>query len=178
MEIVPMRINLKEVSNRGQDFSYDQKHTEMSEKLANLIGQNDYSVKFNITPLNNDYFLTGQIETVIDEVCSKCGQKMKYSIKKKLYETIINDKLMHGAKTMPEDDVDVLTVQAGQFDLGSYIYEIFALEWPNYPYCGIDKCLHQDEINETIESINNPIKEIAVDKGHPGFKSLKKLKIS
>ncbi len=185
-----MIINLAEIPEEGRNYEYTTETGEVTEALADLIGENKYTTQFTIRPLNTrDFVLTGSIQTKSKELCSYCGQKIQFPLTVKFNEILIPPQEMtrdgHYAKpnhfTENEaGDLQSFEYSAGmKLNIGEYLHESIALQVPYNPAPEIsakgdcsDCGLNVQNLLKTYEEKPTPLEET-----NP-FAVLKTLKIT
>ena len=140
-----MKIKLNEISEQGENYTFNRDSAELNNDLKDLVGNNAYSINLYIRPLNSrDFSLSGQIETTCNEQCSRCGEDFNLKITKKVNEILIpnqeQDRTSRYAKSSvnvdeSEDEISVSEYSKLQFDLGDFLHEAIALEIPFTPHC-------------------------------------------
>ena len=73
-QIFPLHITLSEVPPVGRSFIYTREGGELNQGLEELIGSNEYELKFFIQPIDSQtYELRGHLRTKIEPLCSLCA---------------------------------------------------------------------------------------------------------
>ncbi len=140
-----MRINLAEIKEEGEAFSWNNKTGEVNKVMSDLIGQNPYQADFFIKPLNSkDFELRGSIKTATPEQCARCGNDINFPIDTKFVEFLIPkqdqprgghySKVNHVSESQ-NDGPDSSEYEGQHFDMGEYLHEVVALSVPFNPKC-------------------------------------------
>jgi uncharacterized protein len=138
----PLEIELHELPPDGREFTYDRQSGELNGVLKDLVGTNDYQVRFKLTPMGNTYDLRGEIQTQLDLQCSLCAIDFKFPVKSQLHELIVIQKPLgkrdHQGRAnhvheLEESGPDYIVLESGWFNAGEYIHEMVALAEPIRP---------------------------------------------
>ena len=160
------KVNLKNISGKGLEFSYDEKSQEMTEKLRPLIGDNDYNISIHIQSEGpSSYSVSGAIQTQLNLLCSRCAYEFKEPIQKKFKEKIFlqtkqkrKDKEVksnHFSELMSQENFT--TTDQALFDVGEFLHELIAIEEPLRPL-GTKNCDEKNFHCEHLESIKQELK--------------------
>lgn len=139
-----MIINLAEIPEEGRNYEYSTESGEITDALADLIGENKYVTQFSIRPLNTrDFSLTGSIKTKSKELCSYCGQKIQFPVNVKFNEILIPPQEMtrdghyakpnHFTENQTEGPQSFEYSPGMKLNIGEYLHEAIALEVPYNP---------------------------------------------
>lgn len=139
-----MIINLAEIPEEGRSFEYTSESGEVTDALADLIGDNKYLIEFSVRPLNSrDFTLSGSIKTRSKEICSYCGQGIQFPIQVKFMEFVIPPQEMtrdgHYVRSSNFVENDPDSPQSFEYspgmklDIGEYLHETIALNVPYNP---------------------------------------------
>ncbi len=140
----PTEIVLKDLPLDGRDFTYVRETGELNEALKDLIHDNDYQVKFRLTPVGNAYSLKGEMTTQMDLQCSKCASDLKFPVAAKLNELIVVEEPVgkgdqfsraNHAHELQDSGPDYLMLENEGFKVTDYIHEVVALAEPIQPTC-------------------------------------------
>lgn len=168
------KINLKSISGKGLDFSYNQKSQEMTKKLKPLIGDNDYNISLHIQNEGlSSYSISGAIQTHLNLLCSRCAYEFTEPLQKKFKEKIFLQKKQkrkdkevksnHFSELMNQDNF--ITTDQALFDIGEFLHEQIAIEEPLRPL-GAKSC---DKENFHCEHLENMKHELKKKKRSPVF---------
>lgn len=191
-----LKIQLFDISENGQLYSFNRTTGELNEILADLIQNEDYVAEIQILPMNNrDFILKGFVKTRAPELCSRCGISILFPLKAEFAEVLIpqqesggrNGKYSrsnHVSETLVDDSVLSQTSTTeyplnGEFDLGEFIHEMVALELPINPAPALDendKCLDCG-IDVSKEPLHFEEKNEVFEVKKSPFSVLKNLKI-
>ena len=160
------KINLKNISEKGLDFSYNQKSPEMTKRLKPLIGDNDYNITVHIqNEGSSSYSVSGTIQTQLNLLCSRCAYEFKEPIQKKFKEKIFLQKKQkrkdreiksnHFSELMSQDSFT--TTDQAYFDLGDFLQELITIEEPLRPL-GTKQCDEENFYCEHLENMKQELK--------------------
>lgn len=185
-----MKIKLNEISVDGKSFECDTKSGELVQSLKDLIGSIPHNAKFFIKPINSkDFQMTGHIQTLVPESCSRCGIEFKFDVNQKFNEILIPHqpgdrtgkyaKVNHISEAAQEGPSVVEYEPNMTFDMGEYLHEQVAIALPFNPAppekANGDCSLCDKPVRGVIFSYNEEMPEEKTD--NP-FEALKKLKIN
>ncbi len=139
-----MKINLQEIPEEGKKFDWDDKSGELVEVLRDLIDSTPHSAVFFIRPINSrDYEMTGSIQTLVPESCSRCGIDFKFDVNQKFHEILIphqpDDRTGKYARVnhvseATQEGPSVSEYNANYvFEIGEYLHEQVAIALPFNP---------------------------------------------
>ena len=140
-----LQINLKNLSNRGMDLYYDQKSTELTQRLSSLIGDNNYIIKAHIRNVgHSSYTISGTIQTCLNLLCARCAYEFKEPINKQFEEKILlQQKLTRIDKSVRSNHFselinteDFTVTNNALFNIGDFFHELIAIEEPLRPLGG------------------------------------------
>jgi uncharacterized metal-binding protein YceD (DUF177 family) len=123
----------------------------------------------------------------LPQVCGQCGDDISLRVHKKFSDMLMEKphepRGSHYSKGMSVEAATQLPTEVAYykndvFDLGSYIHELFAIEIPDYPECRINDCPKLQEIKKKISDLNSESVDFHEKQGHPGFTSLKNIKLN
>jgi uncharacterized metal-binding protein YceD (DUF177 family) len=158
-------VNLKEIGLEGESFHYTRKAGELNKRLADLIGNHDYSVNLTIRPMGNVFEISGDISTQMDLLCARCGRDAKEKIGEKFNEIILvldeRPRAGHSGHTGTTDEGPFCNyVTSYTFDLAEFVHEHIAAAEPYKPLCSEPDCeevYKKAQILDTSPEIeNNP----------------------
>lgn len=138
----PVHIRLNELPPEGKAFEYSRVTGELNETLKEFIGQNPYTIRFEIHPIGNAFELKGTAETQMDLACSLCGIDFKQDISEKLHEIIVIQaelpRVGHEARVNHTTELEstgpsYLEIPSPDLDVAEYIHEIIGLAVPIKP---------------------------------------------
>ncbi len=180
-----MKINLSEIPEEGRSYNFDQSTGEMNEALADLVEQRPYTVEFTLRPLGNIYELRGLAKTKTSDLCSKCGWDIEIPLETKLNEILMRNEGEYRKQqsTTGNHSVDFLSDSPGvtyfegeAFNAGELVHEAIAASIPFYPTCGVEKCVHLEDVRRKQAELEAEYRKTEQLKtGHPAFASLKDL---
>ena len=161
-----LQINLKNLSNKGMDLYYNQKPTELTQRLKSLIGENNYIIKAHIRNTgHSSYIISGTIQTWLNLLCARCAYEFKEPINKQFEEKILLQKKLtridkpirsnHFSELINTEDFTV--TDSALFDIGDFLHELIAIEEPLRPLgaktCDDDRfnCEHLEKMKQKIQ---------------------------
>ena len=162
-----LKVNLNNLSQKGLDFSYNQKSKEMTDKLRPLIGDNDYDITVHIQDEGlSSYSISGSIQTHINLLCSRCAYEFKGHLNKKFKEKILLQKKLtridkevksnHFSELMSQENFTL--IDKAVFDIGEFLHELIAIEEPVRPL-GTKNCDQEGFKCPHLESMKQVLKE-------------------
>lgn len=182
-----MKIKLSEIPSAGREYEYDRKSGELNEVLKDLIAGADYSVRFRISPMGNEFLLTGELKTVTSEICSRCGWDLEIPLYQKLNEVLVelpeaqrDDQTVHGNQSVDflAEGPSMTPYRKDIFNAGEFIHESIALAVPPYPDCGKELCPNLNEVLKKQEELENEFQKkstrVSPFEGLKNFDGLKK----
>lgn len=139
-----MRINLHEIPEEGREYLWSTPTGELTQTLQELIGSNTYTAQFTIRPMNHkDFELRGTIKTRAPDLCSRCGDDIKFPVEASFHEILIPpqeqdrsgrySKVNHISESVEEGPGAVEYTPQMQFDMGEYLHETVAISIPYNP---------------------------------------------
>lgn len=140
-----MKIRLHEIPQEGEAFQWTRQTSEANQALADLILDADYKTDFFIRRLNSrDFELSGSIQTVVPELCSRCGINIRFPIRARFHEILIPHQESQGrtgkygrVNHLSESEASGPSVSEYQadetFEMGEYLREQIALQIPFNP---------------------------------------------
>ncbi|MBL7542393.1 MAG: DUF177 domain-containing protein [Bdellovibrionaceae bacterium] len=185
-----MIINLAEIPEEGRNYEYSTESGEVTETLADLIGDNHYVTQFFIRPLNSrDFSLTGSIKTKSKEICSYCGQGIKFPVNVKFNEILIPPQEMtrdgHYAKPNHFDENEAEGPQSFEYSpgmklaIGEYLHETIALNVPFNPAPEITEKGDCGDCGLNVQTVIKSYEEAPeTDEATNPFAVLKSLKVT
>ncbi len=180
----PLFINLKELPPEGEEFNYSAQSGELTPVLKNLLGTNDFEVKFKITPMGNTFDLKGNITSAMNMQCSLCTIDFQHPVDLKLHELlVINKPLSKGdqqiranhAHEWESQGPDYILLDSPTFDVATYVHEMVALTEPIKPLGKPDCDVNCDNLAAFKSSIK-ALEDDGFTKANP-FKVLEKIKL-
>lgn len=182
----PLHINLKELPPEGEEFSYSAKTGELTPALKELLGANEYTVSFKLTPMGNTFDLRGSISTSLNLECSLCAIDFKFPVAVKLHELIVINKPMakgdqqtraNHAHEWESSGPDYILLESTGFDVAAYIHEMIALAEPTRPLGKPDCDVACENLTPEVKAAwKTPGSDEALAKANP-FKVLEKIKL-
>lgn len=138
-----MKIRLSDIPPDGESFKINRNTAELNSDLQDLLGKHDYQIEFFIRPVGNGtYELKGDLNTDLDEQCSRCGEDFELPIAQKFIELLLpkfnQDRTDHFAKSnhfsdLNQDGPSTYEFRGDSFDAGEYFHEVVALAVPFTP---------------------------------------------
>lgn len=178
-----MFIYLNKIPKAGESFTYSQKDQELADQLEDLLGTSPFQIQFFIKPQSHHFEMTGEIETKVDRVCSRCAQEFSLPLKVRLREILIPhiewNRKDHSSKSplsAQESSFEVTEYRDDQLDVGEFLHEAIAFSDPLIPLCS-PNCLglcSSCGVNRNLESCSCAERNSA--KNSP-FAVLKKIKL-
>lgn len=185
----PIEIVLRDLPPEGRDFEFTRESGELTGALKDLVGGNDYLLKFHLSPMGNTFDLKGTLTTKMDMQCSMCAEDFKQPVDLKLHEFIVIERAMgkndqttkaNHAHEWESGGPDYIVLQSDTFNVAEYAHEAIALAEPIRPLCSpsaADGCANGGSRPErewlSFGDGKNPKTEI---KANP-FQVLEKLKL-
>ena len=154
----PVHIRLNDLPPEGKTFEYSRESGELNSTLAEFIGQNPYTIRFEIHPIGNAFELRGTASTKMDLACSLCGIDFKQDIQEKLHEVIVIQEELprvgHEARVNHTTELEAtgpsyLEIPSPDLNVAEYIHEIIGLAVPLKPLGKKDcetSCENADEL--------------------------------
>jgi uncharacterized protein len=191
-----VKIRLNEIPQDGRNYTFDRETGELTAALADLLGEQKYSVDFFIQPMGNAYEVRGKLSSSISGECSRCGWEIEIPIDRKINEILIADveddhrktQSVHGNHSLDynAEGPGMTMVKADIFDVSEFVHEAIALAIPFYPTCKEEKCEHLAEIEAKRSELEAEFASLAhtndeaskAGTGHPAFSILKSLDTS
>jgi len=138
-----MIIQLNEIPSEGKNFDFSRKSGELNDVLRDLIGENDYHIHLDISPVGKSYDVRGSINTSYDEVCSFCANKFSLKINEKFHELVVHEtqKEIKGFEDSwsGDNETGVTVIEdISKYDVSDLVHEVLALAEPNQPACRED----------------------------------------
>ncbi len=135
-----MIIQLNEIPSEGKSFDFDQNSAELNEFLKDLIGDREYKIHLDITPVGKSFDVRGEIQTSYGEVCSFCASPFDLKVNEKFQELVVHDgqKEIKGFEEdwTPHSDIGVTVIEdPTHYNVSDLIHEVLALAEPNQPSC-------------------------------------------
>jgi uncharacterized protein len=139
-----MKINLQEIPEEGKNFDWNDKSGELVRSLQDLIGETPHQAQFFIRPINSkDFEMTGFIQTLKPELCSRCGLDFKFDIKQQFHEILIPQqpedrtgkyaRVNHVSEATQEGPGATEYGTNHSFNMGEYLHEQVAIALPFNP---------------------------------------------
>jgi uncharacterized protein len=185
-----MIINLADISPEGESFTLTRETGELNTLLADLIGDNDYLIEFNIRPLDQGFELRGGVKSKTPELCSRCGIDIFVNINATFKELLLPklkapdqgdhySRVNHYSDLHEEDKGPGITeFENLMFNAGEYLHELIGLQIPLKPVGETDDkgdCL---VCGLNVETTNFGYEEaLPAEKNNP-FAALKNLKLN
>ncbi len=179
-----LKIQLKDIPEEGKTFHFSRKDGKLDSPLADLTGKKDYEVEVSIQPIGGAFTVQGRTKFLGEDLCSRCGWDITLNLSGKIHEYLVVEKERdrtahspHGNKAIELESKGPETtyLTSSVLDLGEFVHEQFALLWPDYPRCeDVAECEKRRQENEA--KLSKVEDRTPVEKGHPAFKVLDKLK--
>jgi uncharacterized protein len=177
-----MIIQLNEIPSEGRSFDFSRKSGELNEVLSDLIGEHDYEVQLDVTPVGKSFDVRGCVKASYGEMCSFCASQFELPVNEKFHELVLidgqNEIKGFDESWSPDGEVGVTVIDdPNKYDVSTLIREVVALAEPTQPvcregckglctYCGEDLNERTCNCAESQKSGNSP------------FSILKKLKLN
>lgn len=186
-----MKIKLNEIPNEGRQYTFNRETGELNEVLDDLLADRPYSVELFIKPIGNAFEMTGRVNTMVGEICSRCGWDLDVAIDRKVREILMEERedadthrksqSVHGNHSLDfsSEGPSMTSYRDDVFDVGEFVHELIALEEPFYPDCGDDKCERLLEVQAKQKEVNAEFDKADGTKkaGHPAFAVLQNLEV-
>ncbi len=184
-----MIINLADISPDGESFTLNRSTAELNKVLSDLLGENEYTIEFNIKPLDQGFDFNGSVNTKTPELCSRCGIDINVKIDKNFKELLLPkmdapnlgehySRVNHYTDLHEVDGPSVTEYENLMFNVGDYLHEFIGLQLPLKPVGETNEngdCL-VCELN--VETTNfNYDEAIPGPKNNP-FSTLKNIKVN
>lgn len=185
-QLFPIHINLSHVPEEGRLFTYSREEGQLNKELDDLIGSNEYLLKFFIQPLgsHHNYELRGHIETYMELLCSLCAQNLKWPFRENLNEIlIIEPQRPRNSKESRVNHISEFTntnlfchyLQSEVFSVLDFVREVINLAEPYRPLASPD--CEEGSCPNLTEKISLKLSEIRQQQQNPNpffpFENLK-----
>jgi uncharacterized metal-binding protein YceD (DUF177 family) len=144
--IHPTRLNLKELSDKGETFHYSNETGELNNILRDILSELKYEAEVTVSPAGNAYSIHGKINTSIKTICARCGRDMNLPINDVFSEIIIinqeKPRAGHNGHTgiNLEEGPFCNYVTSSEFNLADFIHEHIVAAEPYTPFCNKSDC--------------------------------------
>lgn len=184
-----MIINLTEIGISGESFTLNRQSGELNTILSDLIGEHDYSIQFHIKALDQGFELTGQVQSKIPELCSRCGIDIKLKINKNFKELLLPKiqnpghgehytRVNHYTDLHETEGPGVIECEKLLFNAGEYLHELIALQIPINPVGEVSENKDCLDCGLNVEKSQfNYDEPLPAEKNNP-FSSLKNIKLN
>ncbi len=179
-----LTINLNEVHEDGESYTFTRKSGELNEALKDIVGKGDYEIELTITPIGDAYELKGRFKADMNLVCSRCAFDFNNEISEEFHELLMVSKELPrtGQMSKTNHSTEGLSegpffneIRSSVFSLSDFAHEVIALAEPLNP-TGKENC---DENCENLKKAYSEgwlkEEEPAVDRQNP-FAVLQNLK--
>lgn len=175
-----LTVNLKDIGDAGQEFSYSPGQEEDLDKLLkSLFGElPEFKAEFSIVAIGDVFIAKGFVQSQMIAQCSLCGEDMNSPIQRKFSEYLVKEEPRSAEGHAPHSGLDIDNEQevtffkSYEFNLGNFLREQFAVAMPDYPKCEDEKaCENRQKENSKFLDVE-PLKQ----QGHPAFSVLSQLK--
>jgi uncharacterized metal-binding protein YceD (DUF177 family) len=149
-------VNLKEIPDEGQFFSFSRSSGELNPHLRDILGNSgEYSIEFTITPLGEAYDLKGNFKADMGLICSRCAYDFKTCVQEDFHELLVVNKELprngHLGKTNHtseglQDGPFFNELRSSFFSISKFCHEIIALAEPLHP-------LGKENCDDTCENL-------------------------
>jgi uncharacterized metal-binding protein YceD (DUF177 family) len=179
----PRIIRLNELPDQGRTFVYSRSTGEIQAQLEDLLGDRDYSVRLQITPLGQAFRIEGQIQSGLDLQCSLCGIDFAFPLDIQINELLaVLPRLPKNgqySRANHQSDLDesqpfCTELSSYDFDMGAFVREQIAVQEPSRPTARPD-CETQCENYRALKTTG--LLESQTTKSQP-FDVLKGLKLN
>lgn len=138
-----MIIHLKEIPSEGKSFDFSRRSGELNDVLGDLIGEQDYKVHLDVTPVGNSFDVRGNIDATYSELCSFCASNFNLPVREKFHELVLLEDQNHikgfDETWTPNEEIGVTAVDdTAEFNVSDLIREVLALAEPIQPACRPD----------------------------------------
>ena len=175
-----MIIDLKTIEEEGKEYRFTEKSEELEGFFTDLVEDHSFQVSVDIRPLGNSFQIHGEVQSGYKDICSKCGYEVEVPLYNKINEILTieekrprHSQSVHGQNSVQFDESgpSVTYINDFEFNLGEFLHEIIAAGMEQYPKCSNEKkCKEQQYEVKPDDSIQKT-------QGHPGFASLKNIKL-
>lgn len=184
-----MIINLTEISSEGESFILTRSSGELNATLQDLIGKNDYTIEFQILPLDQGFELSGSVRTKTPELCSRCGIDITIKIDKKFKELLLPklrapshgehySRVNHFTDLHEEERPGIIEFENLMFNASEYFHELIGLQIPINPVGDSDDKGNCLVCGVNVETTNFSYDEpLPAQKNNP-FSALKNIKLN
>ncbi len=141
-------VNLLEIPEEGERFSFSRESGEMNQALSGLLGDKDYRIQFSITPLGEAFNLKGHFSAKMALVCSRCAYDFESEIKEDFHELLVVTDELPRKGYLGKTNHTTEGIQEGPFfnelrsplfSISKFSHEIIALAEPIQPL-GKENC--------------------------------------
>ncbi len=138
-----MIIQLNEIPSEGKSYDFTRKSGELNEVLQDLIGDREYTIHLDVSPIGKSFDVRGSIDTSYSETCSFCASPFDLKVKEKFQELVVYDdqKEIKGFEESwsPSEGTGVTVIEdASKYNVSDLIHEVLALAEPTQPVCRED----------------------------------------
>lgn len=138
-------VNLKDLDEDGEDFSYSRASGELNKTLNELVGEQPYDINLHLRPMGNVFEISGEIHTAMNLPCSRCGRDMQMPIDENFNEIIVvmneRPRAGHSGHTGTTDEGPYCNyVTSHDFSLSDFVHEHVAAAEPYQIHCTRPDC--------------------------------------
>ncbi len=162
-----MIVKLHEIPAEGLHLEVDQTHQEMASALSDLLPGKAFKVVVDILDIGDGFDVKGKVEANYPLTCSFCANDYDRPILERFHEIIMapektKHKMNDKVGDLTDPDMNVITVEDGDFQFGEFIREIIGLTEPLQPPCKeidretcIDYMKFKQEFGDDCEEAKN-----------------------